>query len=123
MKSLNKQLRVRFKNKTINTDKLKQIPILTSNGEEILLGDLGTVTYQLPPDNSKAVFDGKPCVNVNVLYMYEYVHVIHVNILTFARYMYSVRQKGRTKPVPDTGVKTPQCPLLAPEKQGEDFRW
>jgi multidrug efflux pump subunit AcrB len=57
---------LRFKNKSIELEKLKQIPILTSDGEELKLGDISTISYQLPPDQPIAKFKGESCVNINV---------------------------------------------------------
>lgn len=66
IRSVQQEYFLRFRNKTIDLEKIKQIPILTQQGSEIKLGDLAVVNYQLPPDQAIAVFDGKPCVNINI---------------------------------------------------------
>ena len=57
---------LRFRNKNVAIEEIVKIPILTQSGVEIKLGDIAKVTYQLPVDQSKAVFDGKPCVTINI---------------------------------------------------------
>jgi multidrug efflux pump subunit AcrB len=57
---------LRFRNKSVEINDIKNIPVLTQSGKEIRLGDIARVAYQLPPDQTSAIFDGNPCANINV---------------------------------------------------------
>lgn len=66
IKSDQQEYYLRYRNKTNKPEIIRNIPIITANGSEVRLGKLATVTYQLPPNQAKAVLNGEPSVNLNV---------------------------------------------------------
>ena len=71
IKSIQQEYFLRFKNKSVEVKDLKLIPITTFNGAEILLGDVAHISYQVPSDQPRAVFNGETCVNINVFKLPE----------------------------------------------------
>ena len=67
IRSKQQEVSLRYKNKETDPSDLRAIPIISSSGNEVLLGDLATVDYQLPPDQGIAVLQGKPSVNIKIL--------------------------------------------------------
>lgn len=71
IKSEQQEYFLRYRNKTNKPEEIRRIPIITENGNEVLLGDLATVTYQLPPNQSRAVLNGEPSVNITIFKLPE----------------------------------------------------